>query len=406
MDYGALIIGIIVGGIIGFLARRPKAIDKTDTIKLQTLLGQQTGEIERLRTENRNLVANAAGANERIKTLENVRGEMIKDFKNVSAELIKEQKLSMVDTQKDVLLPVADEMKKLKEGFDKQIGEMLKDSTANKVSIDEQIKNMLEKSESLQKEANGLANALKNKKTQGCWGETYLENVLQMMGFIENVDYTKEEFFRSDDGNIRTDFILNLPNQKRIIIDSKVSMESYLNYENAETDLEKDRYAKEFIKATEAHIEKLGSKDYQKKVKDSGLDYVFMFMPLESAYILAMKQKPELYSSAQNKNVALITSSLLFPILKTIDMLLKIDKQNKNISEVIEMVNKLYEKYVGFTENFKDVGKKLTGATESYNDALKQLSSGNGNISGWFDKIKNKSGITTNKKIALEYKDE
>ena len=188
---------------------------------------------------------------------------------------------------------------------------------------------------------------------------------------------------------------MNLPNNKRIIIDSKVSLESYLNYENADTDADRERYAEEFIRATESHINKLGAKDYQKKVKDSGLDYVFMFMPLESAYILAMRRKPELYAGAQMKNVALITSSLLFPILKTVDMLLKLDKQNK-----------LYEKYVGFTENFASVGKGIAGAQKAYDSALKQLTDGSGNISGWFDKIKKKSGITTNKKIALEYKDE
>ena len=150
----------------------------------------------------------------------------------------------------------------------------------------------------------------------------------------------------------------------------------------------------------------MGAKDYQKKVKDSGLDYVFMFMPLESAYILAMRRKPELYAGAQNKNVALITSSLLFPILKTVEMLLKLSKQNENISEVVEMVNKLYEKYVGFTENFASIGKSLDSAQKTYDRALGQLTSGSGNLSGWFEKIKRKSGITTNKNIALEFKDE
>jgi DNA recombination protein RmuC len=320
----------------------------------------------------------------------------------VSAELLEKQKESVVGTQKTVLMPVQEEMQKLKSNFDKQIQEMLKNSTENKVSIDEQIKSMKEQSNKLQQEANNLANALRNKKTQGCWGETYLENVLQMLGFVENVDYTKEEFFRSEDGDIRPDFIVNLPNNKRIIIDSKVSLESYINYENAQDDQEREKYADEFLRATEKHIEKLGAKEYQKKVKDSGLDYVFMFMPLESAYILAMRRKPELYAGAQQKNVALITSSLLFPILKTVEMLLKLDRQNKNISDVVEMVNKLYEKYANFTASFASIGKSIEKAQEAYGEANKQLSTGNGNMSVWFDKIKKKSGITTNKNIALE----
>lgn len=406
MDYIGLLIGLAVGGVLGFALRPRDRSGALNLARLEALLKQQRQDIENLRIKNDRLVADAAAAAREVETLRSVREKMLNDFKAVSAELIERQKESVIGTQKTVLMPVQQEMKELKEGFDRRIQEMLKNSVENKTSIDEQIKNMLAKSDSLQQEATNLANALRNKKTQGCWGEAYLENVLQMLGFVENVDYTKEEFFHSDDGDIRPDFILNLPNNKRIIIDSKVSLESYMNYENADNDADRERFADEFIRATETHINKLGAKDYQKKVKDCGLDYVFMFMPLESAYILAMRRKPELYAGAQMKNVALITSSLLFPILKTVEMLLKLDRQNRNISEVVEMVNKLYEKYVGFTENFAAVGRAITGAQRAYDGALGQLAEGKGNMSVWFEKIKQKSGITTNKKISLEYRDE
>lgn len=404
MDLVSIALGFVSGLFIGWIARPQRNTNKL--IQLETLIKQLKSENDGLRVKCEKLVADSAANAARVSELTNVRTNMLNDFRAVSVELLEKQKESVVGTQKTVLAPVQEEMQKLKAGFDKQIQEMLKNSTENKVSIDEQIKSMKEQSNKLQQEANNLANALRNKKTQGCWGETYLENVLQMLGFVENVDYTKEEFFRSEDGNIRPDFIVNLPNNKRIIIDSKVSLESYLNYENAQNDQEREKYADEFLRATEKHIDKLGAKDYQKKVKDSGLDYVFMFMPLESAYILAMRRKPELYSGAQKKNVALITSSLLFPILKTVEMLLKLDRQNKNISDVVEMVNKLYEKYTNFTASFASIGKSIEKAQEAYGEANKQLSTGNGNMSVWFEKIKKKSGITTNKNIALEYQDE
>lgn len=404
MDLVSIALGFVSGLFIGWIARPQRNTNKL--IQLETLIKQLKSENDGLRAKCEKLVADSAANAARVSELTNVRTNMLNDFRAVSVELLEKQKESVVGTQKTVLAPVQEEMQKLKAGFDKQIQEMLKNSTENKVSIDEQIKSMKEQSNKLQQEANNLANALRNKKTQGCWGETYLENVLQMLGFVENVDYTKEEFFRSEDGNIRPDFIVNLPNNKRIIIDSKVSLESYLNYENAQDDQEREKYADEFLRATEKHIDKLGAKDYQKKVKDSGLDYVFMFMPLESAYILAMRRKPELYSGAQKKNVALITSSLLFPILKTVEMLLKLDRQNKNISDVVEMVNKLYEKYTNFTASFASIGRSIEKAQEAYGEANKQLSTGNGNMSVWFEKIKKKSGITTNKNIALEYQDE
>ncbi|MBQ7409001.1 MAG: DNA recombination protein RmuC, partial [Alphaproteobacteria bacterium] len=327
-------IGIIIGIMAVLLFRKNNNNSALELERARAIVMTQKQELDKLRLDNQELNREAASRKQEVATLKDVRDKMLNDFKAVSADLIEKQKESVIGTQKTVLGPMQEQMQKLKEGFENKITEILKTTSANKASIDEQIKNMLSHSDSLQKEANNLANALKNKKTQGCWGELYLENILQMLGMVEGVDYTREEFFhveQDDDEkkkNIRPDFIVNLPNNKRIIIDSKVSMESYLKYENAESDEEREQYANEFMQATEKHIGELSSKEYQKKVKNSGLDFVFMFMPLESAYILAMRKKPDLYASAQKDGVALITSSLLFPMLKTVEMMLKMEKQN------------------------------------------------------------------------------
>jgi len=180
-------------------------------------------------------------------------------------------------------------------------------------------------------------------------------------------------------------------------------LESYLKYINAEDEIEKKKYIKEFVAATKKHIDTLGDKEYQNKLKDSQLDYVFMFMPLEHSYLAALEEDPALYQYSFKNNVALATPSLLFPMMRTIDTILKIDKRDKNIEEVIEMINSLYDKYVGFTENFEDIGKKLAGVQKSYEVAQGQLASGKGNMSGWFEKIQKKSGIKSNKKIAIGF---
>ena len=416
MDMISFFVGSGIGVIIGIMAvllfRKSNNNTDLELERAKAIVMNQKQELDKLRLDNQELNREAAAKRQEVATLKDVRDKMLNDFKAVSADLIEKQKESVIGTQKTVLGPMQEQMQKLKEGFENKITEILKTTSANKASIDEQIKNMLSHSDSLQKEANNLANALKNKKTQGCWGELYLENILQMLGMVEGVDYTREEFFhveQDDDEkkkNIRPDFIVNLPNNKRIIIDSKVSMESYLKYENAESDEEREQYANEFMQATEKHIDELSSKEYQKKVKNSGLDFVFMFMPLESAYILAMRKKPDLYASAQKDGVALITSSLLFPMLKTVEMMLKMEKQNKNITEVVDIINKLYEKYVAFTDSFANMGKSLESATKAYDKARGQLVDGNGNMSKLFNDVKQKSGITTNKTIALEYKDE
>ena len=344
------------------------------------------------------LVAEKAAAEARFKMLND--GVLIDRFKAISAELIESQKKSVAEEQAKTVRPVAEQMEKLKENFDRQIKEILKDSVDNKRSFSDQMKAMMEQSQALQKEAAELAGALKNKKQQGNWGEFQLEKIFEILGFVENREYEKEVFTRAEDGVVRPDYVLNLPGGRRVIIDSKLSLESYVKYANAENDADKKKYIKEFVAATKRHIDILGAKEYQSKLKDSQLDYVFMFMPLEHSYLAALEEEPELLQYGFRNNVALATPSLLFPMMRTVDTLLKIDRRDKNIEEVVDMVNKLFEKYVGFKENFDDIGSKLAAAQKSFEGANAQLSVGKGNISGWIDKIKSKSGIRSTKQIS------
>jgi DNA recombination protein RmuC len=375
----AIIIGLAIGFGIGFFAGKQ---------------GKQS-EVSRL-------IGEKAAAEAKYKMLND--GGLIERFKNISSELLEIQKKSVSEEQNKTIQPVKEQIEKMKDNFDRQIKEMLKDSTDNKRSFSDNMKLVIDQSAALQKEAADLANALKYKKQQGNWGEFQLEKIFEILGFEEGREYSKEVFARGEDGgSVRPDYVLNLPQHRHVIIDSKLSLESYIKYVNSEDEADKKRFIKEFVAATKKHIDTLGGKEYQNKLKDSQLDYVFMFMPLEHAYLAALEEDPQLYQYAFKNNVALATPSLLFPMMRTIDTLLKIDKRDKNIEEVIEMVNKLYEKYVGFTDNFADVGRKLGSANDSYKLALGQLSEGSGNMSGWLDKIKSKSGIASNKKIAIEF---
>ncbi|MDR0449255.1 MAG: DNA recombination protein RmuC [Rickettsiales bacterium] len=328
-----------------------------------------------------------------------VNSKMADQFKLISAELLEHQKKSVAETQQEKLGVMLDPL-------NNQIKDVIKNFTENKVSFAEQMKNMIAQSGALQKEAADLANALKHKKQQGNWGEFQLERIFEILGFVEGREYSKEEFARGEDGRaVRPDYVLNLPNNRRVIIDSKLSLESYMKFANTEDPAERKKYIKEFVAATKKHIDTLGGKEYQNKLKDSQLDYVFMFMPLEHSYLAALEEEPELYQYSFKNNVALATPSLLFPMMRTIDTMLKIDKRDKNIESVVDMVNKLYEKYVGFTESFADVGERLKKANESYGTALDRISKGNGNMAGWIAKIKDKSGIQSNKKPAIEHEE-
>ena len=363
----AIFMGLVVGFVLGWLSKRAPS---------------NRAEIDRL-------IAEKAAAEAKYKMLND--GVFADRFKSISSELIEKNREEQIKT-----------IDRLKLDFDRQIKEMLESSAKNKTSLEEQLKFMRDSAGALQQQALDLSNALKHKKQQGNWGEFQLERIFEILGFREGIEYNKEVFVRADDGSsVRPDYVLNLPNNRRVIIDSKLSLESYMKYVNSTDDSEKKKFAREFVAATKNHISILGGKEYQNKLKDSQLDYVFMFMPLEHSYLVALEEDPELYQFAFKNNVAMATPSLLLPMMRTVDTLLKIDKRDKNIEEVTEMLNKLYEKYVGFTDNFADVGLRIAAANESYNNALKQLKSGSGNMGGWFEKIRKKSGIISNKQPAI-----
>ncbi|MDR1697232.1 MAG: DNA recombination protein RmuC [Rickettsiales bacterium] len=337
-------------------------------------------------------------AQTKLEEISRVRGAMLDQFRLLSGEILKSQR---AESREFVIEPFAKQMRDIKESFDKKIEDMNKNTTESKTSLEEQLKFLGENSANLQREAKQLSDALKNKKEQGNWGEFQLEKIFEILGFVEGREYTRQEFARDGDTRRFTDYILNLPNNRRVIIDSKMSLESYMKYANATDDASRRAAMREFVAATKNHIKSLGDKSYQNIVRDAKLDYVFMFMPLEHAYLSLLESEPAIYQFAFDNNVAIVTPSLLFPMMRTVDNLLKIDKQNKNIDEVVGMVNSLYEKYVGFTDSFDDVGKKLNAAQKSYDESVKRLTSGAGNMSGWIEKIQKKSGIKSTKKPAI-----
>ncbi|MCL2629283.1 MAG: DNA recombination protein RmuC [Alphaproteobacteria bacterium] len=339
-----------------------------------------------------------------------VNSKMADQFKLISADLLEHQKKSVAAAQQEKLSVVLDPFQKqmvdLKAEFDKQIKDIMKDSVENKTSFAKHMDDMIRQSGALQKEASDLANALKHKKQQGNWGEFQIERIFEILDFTEGREYSKEEFSRGEDGKgVRPDYVLNLPNDRRVIIDSKLSLESYMSFVNSECEVEKKKHIREFVAATKKHIDALGEKDYQGKLKNSQLDYVFMFMPLEHSYLAALEEAPDLYQYSFRNNVALVTPSLLFPMMRLIDTMLKIDKRDKNVELVVDKVNKLWEKYAVFTETFRTVGANLDTAQKNYREALGQLADGRDNLSAKFEKIRKDSGIPSNKKIAIEYEE-
>lgn len=329
------------------------------------------------------------------KDINKLKDEMTSNFKNISHSIIEEQGENFKKTQRDVFIHFQNEVK----NFISKVEENTKTNNNNKTSLEEQIKLLMTNNNNLAKEANELTDALKgNKKIQGNWGEIQLERIIEMVGLKEGIDYTKQERFTEDDKIYIPDYIINLPNDRRVIIDSKVSLNNYIEYTKSENKEDREKYLKMYINDIKQHINELSNKEYQNLIKENSLDYVFMFLPLEHAYIDAIDNDNSIYELAFKKHVAIATPSSIFPIIRTIQNLWNVERQNKNVETIVDTGRKIYEQVVAFSVNIEKIKKGIDGLNEIYVDSYKRLYTGNDNIIRLTEKLK-KYGISTNKEI-------
>ncbi len=263
-----------------------------------------------------------------------------------------------------------------------------------------------EVSTTLSQDAQNLTTALTgDSKQQGDWGEMILEKCLQNAGLIEGEHYQKQTQIKTDDGTQqRPDFIINLPNERIMIADSKVSLKAYNSYMSEEDNEKRKAHAKKHLQSVRNHIHGLSSKSYQEGFKEYGSpDYVLMFMQIESAYSLAQKLDNSLTSDAFNKNIIIVTPASLMMVVGIVNQLWRQEKQVQNVKDIFERGAKLYEKINGFLEDFVRIGDKLSDANVSYDNAYNKLSEGRGSMVRQAEMLK-KLGLKTTRSIPREFK--
>lgn len=381
-----------------------KTVIDEENLSQKQLISELTNEKIDLVKENERLKSDFFSQEkylkEQIDFLQKNKDELTLKFQNISNDVIKAQNATFNETQKNTL-------NLLLKPFAEQISEFKKKmetSHDDSIKFDEQIKNLFELNKSLNKEAENLANALKgNKKIQGNWGEFQLERVLEISGLQKGINYITQETFRDEDNKmLRPDVIVKLPDDRQVIIDSKVSLNDYVAFVNAEDEVKRHDALKKHIACIKKHIDELSSKEYQKLLKDQALDYVMIFIPIEGAYVEAAQADLSLYDYAMSKNIAITTPSSLLPLLRTIENLWQLDKRNKNAAELAEIGGKIYDKLAGFVEDMKQIDKSLNSAHAHYEDAMTKLSGRGGAVSFAFQ-LKEK-GAKASKNIALENK--
>lgn len=389
MEVLLLFVGILVGCFIGYLV----ADLKCAALKAGSLALQKENELLKRSAEETEALQKRM--NVEFENLSNrIFQSKAEDFKRLNAEQLD-----------NLLRPLGDKLK----DFRDKVEQVYNTEAKERFSLSERIKDLVELNMRLSEEANNLTRALKgDSKMQGNWGEMILERILQASGLIEGEHYFRQEILKDEQGEpltneesgsrMQPDVIVRYPDDREMIIDSKVSLTAYAAYTATQDKAEQNRQLKAHLQSVRAHIDELSRKDYS-HYDVKAPDFVMMFIPTEGAYLLAVQADSTLWEYAYRKKVVLMSPTNLISALRLSLDLWKRESQVKNVEAIVKRGTALYEKVVGFTDTFLAIGDKLSSAQQSYERALNQLSEGNGSVVRQAEMLRNMS-LSPKKKIS------
>jgi len=447
MEIIYLIIGILVGGLIAWLIQRTRisklesgfqtklsdaekamqekinALDKEKSIfeeKFTTLhsTNQKTAEdliAERKRcedlntqnaraeTENKNLGENLEKQKAELETIQK---KFTTEFENIANKILKQnsQEFTIVNQKNigDILNPLKEKI----QTFEKKVEDTYQKGIKDQTDLKAELKKLYDLNTRISEEANNLTRALKSdSKKQGNWGEVILERVLERSGLVKGQEYKTQETARNEAGDmIRPDVVVYLPDNKHIIIDSKVSLVAYESFINDEDQAKRDIYLKQHVDSIRNHVKSLSEKNYTNASAFDTPDFVLLFMPIESAFSAAIQADLELFNFAWEKKIVMVSPTTLLATLRTIASIWKHEKQTQNAMEIATQGGALYDKFVGFLKDLEDLGIQIGRVSKTYDEAKRKLADGSGNIVKRVENLK-KLGAKTTKSIPESFFD-
>jgi len=356
-----------------------------------------------LEQKNINLIEKLQTQKEEI---ENIGKKFSNEFKVLANSILEEKSKKFTEQNRQNIKILLDPLGENIKEFRKKVEETYDKESKQRFSLEEKIKDLVELNHKISDEAHNLTMALKGSaKTQGDWGEMILESILENSGLEKGREFFTQEFLRDEVGHtikgvdgkkMQPDVLIKYPDGRNIIIDSKVSLVAYERYVSAENDTDREKELKLHIQSLKNHIDGLSAKDYDSYTQT--LDFVMLFVPIEPAYLSAIKHDTNLWNYAYKKKILLISPTNLITALKLVKDLWKREDQNRNAFDIAERGGRLYDKFVSFIESLEDIGKNINKANESYESALKQLKTGKGNIISQVEKLK-ELGVKAQKTI-------
>ncbi|MFV8782777.1 DNA recombination protein RmuC [Microbulbifer sp. SA54] len=337
--------------------------------------------------------------------LEQTRAAMTQQFENLANRIFEEKQQAFVRRSEDSLRKSLDPLERQLGDFRKRVEHVYDRENAERNSLLGQIKALREQTQRISDEALNLTSALKgDRKIQGNWGEVVLERLLEESGLQKGREYETQVTITSDGRRRQPDVIVRLPEGKDLIIDSKVSLVDYERYNSAEAEEERAQALKQHVTSLRAHITGLNKKAYEDLEGVRTLDFVFIFVPIEAAYMLAMQADPELFRFAYERQIVLVSPTSLMATLRTVENIWRYEKQNKNAEKIAAEAGKLHDQFVLVLESLDALGSRLRQADEAYQETCKRLSTGRGNVVKRIDSLR-KLGAKTRKQIATDLRD-
>lgn len=379
-----LIAGAAIGAVVVWLVMRKQLADTNALRDRITSLSAELAAAEADKRHQQELL------DKQLKDAQQMQQRLTTEFENIATKVLRQRQEDFTQQSSkqigDILLPLNERIKDFRE----QVSNAFNQETREKASLQAELKQLIELNQTLSKDATSLTQALKGDvKKQGNWGEFILEKVLEASGLRKGVEYDREVVVHGVEGDtLRPDVIIRMPDNKHIIVDSKVSLVAYEQLQHAENEEQYKALLKAHTESLKQHVKELYDKQYQRATGLNTPDFVLMFVPIEASYSVAIQADSTLYDYALERKIVIVSPTTLLATLHTISYVWKQDNQSKNAQEIARLAGAMYDKLCGMLEDFQKVQKSLDAAQKTYDEAYKKLSEGKGNVLVTADKIR------------------